>query len=131
HRGQLAGRARGRRAPRRSVNRREGHGTMCAMALLERDAPLAALLGALDAAAAGRGSTVLVSGEAGIGKTSLVRAFAAAAGERARVLQASCDDLATPRTLGPLHDALGPLDDDVLTAVLDRLVEVEPTVLVI
>jgi len=102
------------------------------MALLERDESLRALLGALDAAAAGRGATALISGEAGIGKTSLVRAFARAAGERARLLQAACDDLATPRTLGPLVDALGPLgDEDALTAALDRLLEVTPTVLVI
>ena len=44
--------------------------------LLERDAPLGVLAGAVTDAGAGHGSTVLVSGEAGIGKTSLVRAFA-------------------------------------------------------
>src|SRR4051794_41926083 len=73
--------------------------------LLERDAPLAALLTALDEAETGRGSIALVSGEAGIGKTSLVREFATRAEARARLLQAACDDLVTPRTLGPLHDA--------------------------
>ena len=45
-------------------------------ALLERDDTLAALIGAVEDAAAGRGSVVLVSGGAGIGKTSVVRAFA-------------------------------------------------------
>src|SRR3954462_7913181 len=73
--------------------------------LLERDAPLAALLTALDEAEGGRGSIALVSREAGIGKTSLVREFATRAEARARLLQAACDDLVTPRTLGPLHDA--------------------------
>jgi predicted ATPase len=65
--------------------------------LLERDAELGTLREALDRAGRGRGSVVLVSGEAGIGKTSLVRAFAAAARPRARVLAGGCDDLGTPR----------------------------------
>ena len=50
-------------------------------------------------------------GEAGIGKTSLVRAFVGRrAGAAAR--RPACDDLVTPRTLGPLQDAApdgGPL----------------------
>jgi AAA ATPase domain len=43
--------------------------------LLERDAELGLLQAGLRQAGRGRGSVVLVSGEAGIGKTSLVRAF--------------------------------------------------------
>jgi predicted ATPase len=43
--------------------------------LLERSAPLDALREALDAARSGSGRLVLVGGEAGVGKTSLVRAF--------------------------------------------------------
>ena len=73
--------------------------------LLERDDTLASLIGAVEDAAAGRGSVVLVSGGAGIGKTSVVRAFAGAAAGRGRVLLSSCDDLIAPRTLGPLRDA--------------------------
>jgi predicted ATPase len=49
------------------------------MSLLERDAQLRRLEAALDQARQGRGATVLVSGEAGIGKTSLPAAFAAGA----------------------------------------------------
>src|SRR5215469_15482954 len=48
------------------------------------------------------GRVVLVSGEAGIGKTSLMKAWCAATGRR--VLWGSCDALRTPRPLGPLHD---------------------------
>src|SRR5215218_763643 len=109
--------------------------------LLERDAPLGALLQALADAEAGRGSTALVSGEAGIGKTSLVREFAGRVRARARLLQATCDDLVTPRTLGPLHDAVagteGPLataladERPVFTALLDELGERAPTVLIV
>ncbi|WP_270006298.1 ATP-binding protein [Solirubrobacter deserti] len=109
-----------------------------APALLERDAPLGALLGALSRAQAGHGSTALISGEAGIGKTSLVRAFVGEA--RARLLWAACDDLVTPRTLGPLWDAApsgGPLEAallegrEVFGALMAELAVERPTVLVI
>jgi hypothetical protein len=111
--------------------------------LLERDGELEGLEGALDRAARGAGSVVLVSGEAGIGKTSLVRAFLRAAAHRATVLQGACDDLLTPRTLGPLRDAArtrgGPpaaalADGDrdaVPAAVLTELGGSRPTVLVL
>jgi DNA-binding CsgD family transcriptional regulator len=71
--------------------------------LLERSAELAALDECLAAVGAGGGRLVLVGGEAGIGKTALVRAFC----ERAsapRVLWGACDALFTPRPLGPLLD---------------------------
>lgn len=83
--------------------------------LLERDEELAALVRAVDDAAEGRSSVVLLLGEAGIGKTSLVRAFLESVNDRARVLVGACDDLLTPRTFGPLRDAAaehrGPLAD--------------------
>ncbi|MBV9890137.1 MAG: ATP-binding protein, partial [Rhizobacter sp.] len=44
--------------------------------LLERDAELAELQGAVEAASDGRGRFVLIGGEAGAGKTSLVRELA-------------------------------------------------------
>ena len=73
--------------------------------LLERQTELRVLRSAVDRASDGHGSTVVVSGEAGIGKTSLVQAFLAAAAGRARVLSGGCEDLLTPRALGPLRDA--------------------------
>ena len=73
--------------------------------LLERQAELQMLGTAVERAGTGRGSAVLVLGEAGIGKTSLVHAFLAAASGRARVLAGACEDLLTPRVLGPLRDA--------------------------
>ena len=45
------------------------------MRLLEREHPLEVLEDGARAAAAGRGGVVLVAGEAGIGKTVLLRAF--------------------------------------------------------
>nr|BFE63483.1 AAA family ATPase [Dactylosporangium thailandense] len=50
----------------------------------------------------GNGRIALVAGEAGIGKTSLVRAFTDAV--RDPVWLGACDPLVTPRALGPWHD---------------------------
>ena len=72
--------------------------------LLEREDALAALRGAHSETRAGTGRLVLVSGEAGIGKTSLVRAFAASLGPSTRVLEGHCDALFTPRPLSPFAD---------------------------
>ena len=47
---------------------------------------------------------MLVAGEAGIGKTWLLRAFTAQVAATARVLPGSCEDLLAPRTLGPFGD---------------------------
>ena len=111
--------------------------------VLERGAELDCLEAALRRATTGTGSVVLVSGEAGIGKTSLVRAFVVDRTDRVRILLGACDDLVTPRTLGPLHDAVrsgGPLAaalaggdrDAVLSALLTELADgPRPTVLVL
>lgn len=74
------------------------------MKLLERDSYLNRLEQALQEAMAGQGHLILVSGEAGIGKTSLVDQFTQAHRDSARVLWGACDSLFTPRPLGPLHD---------------------------
>jgi DNA-binding CsgD family transcriptional regulator len=83
--------------------------------LLERDHPLAVLCDRARRAAAGRGSVVLLAGEAGIGKTVLLREFAAQA--PVPVLWGMCDSLSTPRPLGPLRDVARELGPEV-TAVL-------------
>jgi DNA-binding CsgD family transcriptional regulator/tetratricopeptide (TPR) repeat protein len=70
---------------------------------LEREAFLEPLHAALAEAGHGRGRLVLLAGEAGVGKTALVRALAAEA-EGARVLEGACEMLFTPRPLGPVAD---------------------------
>ncbi|MGA7988970.1 MAG: AAA family ATPase [Candidatus Dormiibacterota bacterium] len=71
--------------------------------LLERAEPLAALAHHFATVAmSSAGRFIFVGGEAGIGKTSLVRRFSAS--QPARVLSGACDALATPHPLGPLLD---------------------------
>lgn len=74
------------------------------MELLEREQFLDELEALLSDVAAGNGRMVLVSGEAGIGKTSLVERFIAEHKGHARLLWGACDALFTPRPLGPLYD---------------------------
>ncbi len=79
------------------------------MQLLERDVPLAEMHNALMRAHGGNGSTIIVSGEAGIGKSSLLRSFAGRAEKGTRVVWGGCDALSTPRPLGPMQDMAGAL----------------------
>ena len=72
--------------------------------LLEREGPLERLLSSERKAAAGQGSTVLLEGEAGIGKTCLLQEFAGRVDKRSRVRWGWCEDLFTPQPLGPLQD---------------------------
>ncbi len=83
------------------------------MELYERTGELEVLASALDAAADSRGSVVFVGGESGIGKTSLIREFSRPLGDDARVLWGACDDLSTPRTLGPFRDIASELGGDL------------------
>ena len=53
---------------------------------------------------ANEGAIVLVSGEAGIGKTAFVTDFAGSQRPFARILWGACDPLFTPRPLGPIYD---------------------------
>jgi hypothetical protein len=82
--------------------------------LLEREVELSALEAALADARAGGGTLVLVAGEAGIGKTALVRAFASSA--NVPVHLGSCEPLAVPAPLGPLLDIAATLGDSIAEA---------------
>ncbi|MDO9306327.1 MAG: AAA family ATPase, partial [Mesorhizobium sp.] len=74
------------------------------MKLLERQDLMARLQSMLADAERGNGRVVALSGEAGVGKTVLARAFAELVGEKVRVLWGACEDLATPEPLGPLQE---------------------------
>ena len=110
------------------------------MELLERDSSLSQL-SEWWAEAARSGSVVLIGAEAGMGKTSLVRAFVDR-NPAARLLWGACDALFTPRPLAPLLDiarqAGGPLleaarsgaeRNTLFAAALDEL-EARPTLVV-
>ena len=73
------------------------------MRLLERETYLSTLAGYAEEAQNGHGRMVLVAGEAGVGKSSLVEGFRQLAAS-ARWFCGSCDGLFTPRPLAPLFD---------------------------
>lgn len=86
------------------------------MELLERAGLLDDLGATLREAAAGRGRLVFLGGEAGVGKTTVVRRFAAVAPShvrRVRLLVGACDPLSTPRPLAPLADIARELGGEV------------------
>jgi DNA-binding CsgD family transcriptional regulator len=98
------------------------------MELIERGGYLDALAAHLAAADARDGRLVLVGGEAGVGKTSLVRAFAEERAGSARIVQGACDGLFTPQPLGPLFELAEQLGlnvdgprHEVFAATLDAL----------
>src|SRR5512132_2780139 len=102
------------------------------MDLLERSSVLGELASVLAATATG-GRVVLGAGEAGIGKSALVRRFTERHSADARFLLGACDPLLTPRALGPLHDiarqtggrlaelAAGESRERLFAALLDEL----------
>jgi DNA-binding CsgD family transcriptional regulator/tetratricopeptide (TPR) repeat protein len=86
--------------------------------LLERERELAVLAEALAGVDAGEGGAlVLVHGEAGVGKTTLLRDFSQEHAERARVLWGACEALFTPRPLGPFLDVSDELGGELLNLV--------------
>jgi tetratricopeptide (TPR) repeat protein len=71
-----------------------------------RDADLARLDAALEQAVAGRAVLVVVEGDAGIGKTTLVDAWSQSVASRALVLRGRCDELGRDLPLQPVADAI-------------------------
>jgi len=74
------------------------------MELIERDGFLALLQTHFKNIKEGEGHCVLVCGEAGIGKTSLIKAFSAELKKDYKIYQGTCDALFAPRPLAPLYD---------------------------
>jgi DNA-binding CsgD family transcriptional regulator/tetratricopeptide (TPR) repeat protein len=111
--------------------------------LLERNREIELLDGLLAGVGSSGGKVVLVRGEAGIGKTTLVREFVDRVADEAHALVGFCDDLLTPQPLAPLWDVANEeaalierLENNdrmgVMRALLDLLGrKLRPTVLVI
>ncbi len=73
---------------------------------LERDTVLAEMDRCQRAVGRGSGRVVLLSGEAGVGKSTVIAQFVTGLKQRTRVLRGWCDPLSAPRPLGPLVDML-------------------------
>ena len=86
-------------------------------ALLERADALDALDDAFAAAAGARGALMLLAGEAGVGKTALLRRFCEH--RDAQVLWGDCDALFTLSPLGPLTDISAATGGELAAAVGD------------
>ena len=111
--------------------------------LLEREKELELLADLLANLDSSGGKVVLVRGEVGIGKSSLVGKFVDDHADEAHVLFGSCDDLSTPQPLGPVWDIsreeyslVKPLQAGDRRAVMEALLDLlsrslRPTVLVI
>lgn len=98
--------------------------------LLERERELELLGDALARTDTSGGRVVLVRGEAGIGKSSLVNAFVEANKGNAHVFYGACDDLLIPRALGPFWDMArvepslaSSLENGDRTAVMQEVIE--------
>jgi DNA-binding CsgD family transcriptional regulator len=85
--------------------------------LVERERELSILGEAVDGVRSGsRGRLVFVAGEAGVGKTALLRLFCDDRAGGARVLWGASDALFTPRPLGPFLDIAGGTGGDLARA---------------
>lgn len=88
--------------------------------LLEREPFLEELAARFHQARRGEGQAVLIAGEAGIGKSTLLAAFTAGTGADTPVLRGYCDALFTPRAFGAVLDLA-----DQLSATGGGAVELE------
>jgi len=94
-------------------------GTIVGMTrVLERDSQLAALRSYAEEARAGAGRMALISGEAGIGKSTLVEGLEATLPD-ATWWWGACDGLSTPRALGPLTDIAAQAGGELYAACQD------------
>jgi DNA-binding CsgD family transcriptional regulator/tetratricopeptide (TPR) repeat protein len=89
------------------------------MDLLEREEPLATMRALARAASSHGGHLLFVEGEAGVGKTSLLREFRRALPVEIRCVYGTCEPLSTPQPFGPIVDVAADLDSG-LASLLDR-----------
>ncbi len=83
------------------------------MELIERAGFLTILQSKFQLVAEGEGHCVFVTGEAGIGKTSLVNTFCREVKTKCNVYKGTCDALFTPRPLAPVYDILLQMGKDL------------------
>ncbi|MEM9714476.1 MAG: AAA family ATPase, partial [Actinomycetota bacterium] len=90
--------------------------------ILERGPVVGELVGLAAGVGTRGGRLVLVSGEAGIGKTTVVGEVCRQLGSSVAVLRSGCDPLSVPAPLGPVVEVAAELgiDDDRLLADADR-----------
>jgi len=82
------------------------------MELIERDDFLTSLNNGFKRAASGDGHCFFIVGEAGIGKTSLVKTFLKEIEDECTEYVGACDSLFTPRPLAPLYDLALQINED-------------------
>ena len=112
--------------------------------LLEREEALEVLRRTFVDASTGTSRIAVVSGEAGVGKTGLLRRFCGDQRSSARVRWGACDPLFSPRPLGPLIDIAETEGSEladlvrgdavpfrVAVALLRELASGQPTILVV
>ena len=88
--------------------------------LIERAAFLNSLQLKFESVAEGEGHCVLLRGEAGIGKTSLIKAFCKDKKNDYKIFLGTCDALFTPRPLAPIYDIIWQIRGDNVLDTNDR-----------
>lgn len=83
------------------------------MELIERAAFLTSLQTKFENVVDGEGHCILVCGEAGIGKTSLVKTFCKERKNDCMTFQGTCDALFIPRPLAPIYEIVWQLRKDI------------------
>jgi DNA-binding CsgD family transcriptional regulator len=92
------------------------------MVLIEREELLNSLQTKFESISGGDGHCVLLSGEAGIGKTSLIKAFCQEKKNESKIYHGTCDALFTPRPLAPIYDIIWQIRGDNDLDTTDRSV---------
>ncbi|HET6767100.1 MAG TPA: LuxR C-terminal-related transcriptional regulator [Chitinophagaceae bacterium] len=87
------------------------------MELVEREGFLVSMKTKFENITHGEGHCILVCGEAGIGKTSLIRAFCKEAKNKCKIYQGTCDALFSPRPLGPIYDIIWQMGSDIRDSI--------------
>ena len=85
------------------------------MQLVEREWFLKLLRMQFQVISNGEGRCVFVSGEAGIGKTSLVNTFCEGYSSAYKIYKGFCDALFSPRLLAPLYDIILQIKPDIIS----------------